>query len=62
MVVAHPDVAGAHDDYPDSLALAVWGANDVPLADPVTETNPRTLNRDLKRTNRRNNITARRRR
>lgn len=61
MVVAHPDIAGAHDDYPDSLALAVWGANEVPMADPITESHPRTLNRNLKRVNRRNNITARRR-
>lgn len=26
MVVAHPAVRGAHDDYPDATALAVWGA------------------------------------
>lgn len=25
MVVSHPDERGAHDDYPDSHALAVWG-------------------------------------
>lgn len=25
LVVAHPDEKGAHDDYPDSWALAVWG-------------------------------------
>jgi hypothetical protein len=25
MVVAHPDDKNAHDDYPDSLCLAVWG-------------------------------------
>lgn len=25
LVVAHPDTKGAHDDYPDSWALAVWG-------------------------------------
>ena len=27
LVVAHPDEKGAHDDYPDSWALAVWGCN-----------------------------------
>lgn len=27
MVVSHPDEKGAHDDYPDSWALAVWGAS-----------------------------------
>lgn len=27
MAVAHPDEKGAHDDYPDSLMLANWGAN-----------------------------------
>lgn len=61
MVVSHPNIAGAHDDYPDSLALSVWGACNAPLPDPITEENPRTLNKDLKRINRRNNITARRR-
>ena len=25
LVVAHPDTKGAHDVYPDSWALAVWG-------------------------------------
>lgn len=25
LVVSHPDERGAHDDYPDSWALAVWG-------------------------------------
>jgi hypothetical protein len=25
LVVKHPDIAGTHDDYCDSLALAVWG-------------------------------------
>lgn len=27
LVVAHPDEKGAHDDYPDSWALAVWGSS-----------------------------------
>ena len=37
MVVQHPAVAGAHDDYPDSLALAVWGARGDTVSKPVTE-------------------------
>lgn len=27
MSVSHPDERGAHDDYPDSLTMASWGAN-----------------------------------
>ena len=27
LVVAHPDERGAHDDFPDSFALAVWGCS-----------------------------------
>lgn len=27
LVVHHPDEAGAHDDFPDSWALAVWGCS-----------------------------------
>ena len=27
LTCSHPDVKGAHDDYPDSWALAVWGAS-----------------------------------
>ena len=37
MVVSHPNIAGAHDDYPDSLALAVWASKGEPVAKPVTE-------------------------
>ena len=37
LVVAHPDVAGAHDDYPDSLALAVWGAKGEGVSRPESE-------------------------
>lgn len=37
MVVSHPNVAGAHDDYCDSLALAVWGAKGDEVYRPVTE-------------------------
>lgn len=28
LVVSHPSEKGAHDDFPDSWALAVWGAKD----------------------------------
>ena len=28
MVVSHPPERGAHDDYPDSWALAVYGCRD----------------------------------
>lgn len=28
LVVAHPPERGAHDDYPDSWALALWGSKD----------------------------------
>jgi hypothetical protein len=35
MVVAHPDEKDAHDDYPDSWALAVWGCS---YAGEVNET------------------------
>ena len=37
MVVSHPDVNGAHDDFCDSLALAVWGARGDEVYRPVTE-------------------------
>ena len=41
LVVAHPDERGAHDDYPDSWALAVWGSKDAGQID-----NTETLNRN----------------
>jgi len=37
MVVCHPDDRNAHDDYPDSGALAVWGARGEGISRPVTE-------------------------
>ena len=64
LVVSHPDERGAHDDYPDSWALAVWGCS---FAGEVnnTETN---RNKFTERTNnekryysRRNRLTSRRR-
>jgi len=41
LVVSHPDERGAHDDYPDSWALAVWGTKDVGQVDN-TETQSRS--------------------
>ena len=65
MVVSHPDERGAHDDYPDSWALAVWAAKDAGQVDN-TETKDRREVMELRsRQNspfrRRNRITARRR-
>lgn len=69
LVVSHPPERGAHDDYPDSWALALWGARE-----PGSVDNTETKDRDklfgkAKPTNRygfiqkgRNRITARRRR
>lgn len=65
MIVAHPDEKNAHDDYPDSWALAVWGAR---LRGEVNNTetvrnkfNERTKNQD-KAMRMRNRLTAKRRR
>lgn len=33
LVVAHPNERGAHDDYPDSWALAVWASKDAGFVD-----------------------------
>lgn len=40
LVVSHPPERGAHDDYPDSWALAVWGTKDAGQVD-TTETQDR---------------------
>lgn len=40
MLVSHPAERGAHDDYPDSLALAMWGAREPSTVDE-TETKDR---------------------
>lgn len=68
LVVSHPDERGAHDDYPDSWALAVWGTKDAGQVDN-TETknrqqvmNPVRGNRRNSPQIRRNRITAKRRR
>ena len=41
LVVSHPDERGAHDDFPDSWALALWGTKDVGQVDN-TETHSRS--------------------
>ena len=41
MIVSHPAERGAHDDYTDSLALAMWGAREPSIKDE-TETKDRT--------------------
>ena len=65
LVVSHPDERGAHDDYPDSWALAVWGTKDVGQVDN-TETQSRSKVLSVHRGNNsiycsRNRKTARRR-
>ena len=64
LVVSHPPERGAHDDFPDSLALALWGTKDRGQVDN-TET---LLRSDVMRQNKsvlvfasRNKKTARRR-
>ena len=66
LVVSHPDERGAHDDYPDSWALSVWGTKDAGQVDN-TETHNRnevlSVHKGSKDTlfRRRNKKTARRR-
>ena len=62
MICSHPDSSGAHDDYPDSLALAVWGARGEKASKPEVSENCLRQVATTKYTNSRNNITARRRR
>lgn len=52
LVVAHPPERGAHDDYPDSWALAVWGAKDAGQVDN-TETRTRS---DVMKQNKNNTL------
>lgn len=63
LVVGHPDERGAHDDYPDSTALAVWGARGEGVAKPIMEKSPFKDIQSGKKTfyTSRNRITARRR-
>ena len=63
--MSHPDERGAHDDYPDSWALAVWGTKDAGQVDN-TETQSRSKvmsvhNKVNSVFHRRNRVTARRR-
>ena len=65
LVVSHPDEKGAHDDYPDSWALAVWGCG---FRGEVDRTESRATNKFTEKSKneiasyrRRNRMTARRR-
>lgn len=64
LVVAHPEERGAHDDYPDSWALAVWGCSFVGEVNN-TETNRNKFteksNMEKRYYSRRNRLTSRRR-
>lgn len=64
LVVAHPDERGAHDDYPDSWALAVWGSSFEGEVNQ-TETNRNKFtqksNNEKRYYSRRNRLTGRRR-
>lgn len=68
LVVSHPEERGAHDDYPDSWALALWGAREPGQRDD-TETGDRNklfgnkpLTQYMKQQRGRNRVTAPRRR
>lgn len=65
LVVSHPPERGAHDDYPDSWALAVWAAQEPGQVDN-TETQTRAQFMGITpamyaQVRRRNRVTARRR-
>lgn len=68
LVVSHPDERGAHDDYSDSWALALWGAREPGVKDD-TETKDRSnlfgnkpLTQYAKQQRSRNRFTGKRRR
>ena len=64
LVVSHPQERGAHDDYPDSWALSVWGAKDAGQVDNTETQSRNKVMGDNFKTNlyfRRNKRTARRR-
>lgn len=66
LVVSHPDERGAHDDYCDSWALAVWGAKTPGIVDNTeTQNRSEVLRAHKKGSNsvfsKRNRVTARRR-
>lgn len=46
MSVRHPETAGAHDDYPDSLMQLIWLVNKVGNSYVTVDTNPSTGLRD----------------
>ena len=65
LTVSHPDEKGAHDDYCDSWALAVWGSS---FQGEVDRTETRKNNKFTEKTKnevasyrRRNRMTAKRR-
>lgn len=65
LIVCHPDEKGAHDDYPDSWALAVWGCS---TRGEVDNTETYKTNKFTEKTKnevesyrKRNRLTARRR-
>lgn len=65
LVVSHPDERGAHDDYPDSWALALWGTRTAGQVD-MTETQDRGKLLNVHKVSsrifvRKNRVTARRR-
>ena len=65
LVVSHPDVRGAHDDFCDSFALAVWGCQSRGSADvSETKNNPfmKKTSYEQKKSSIRNMLTAKRRR
>ena len=65
LAVHHPNVRGAHDDYPDSWALAVYGAREGVETSKVETENANKLYQNhyggTQFYNDRNNFTARRR-
>lgn len=67
MIVSHPPERGAHDDYCDSLALAVWASRDPGVVDETETQDKRNIfggtssSFQLSRMQARNRLTARRR-
>lgn len=62
MIVCHPDDKSAHDDYPDSCAMMVWGAKGEGVSRP--EATEESIYREVNQSayyNQRNTVTARRR-
>lgn len=63
LVVSHPPVKGAHDDYPDSAALAVFASKGEEVGAPVQEKNEfyaKTGHKSKSYYGARNRLTARR--